>query len=385
MHVNKDIDLVYICKLDLFLFVCYYLNEFTGTYPISGYYEVLIVANNKVTMQDIADACGLSRNTVSKVFNGRGSVPQNTRNIILKKAEELGYKAIPNENAFKQSSSGKVIALLTNKLPSEYHFGTFFVTTFTDQICRAGYTLKMFEISAEELHQKKLPPHFIPSQTAGIVGIELFDPDYLKFICKLGIPTIMIDSPTHASKELMQCDFVTMESRAGVIEIMNKLIKKGAKRIGFFGDSEHCGSFYDRWMGYRIGLTDAGLEYDESLCILDPDASPYGDIDWIASRVSKIKKMPDAFVCANDFLAVHLMSALKKLGLSIPGDIMVTGFDGTPQSAIVEPSLTTVQIPSVDIGRMSADILLGRINNPKMPYSWTYVRCNPIYRRSTEA
>ena len=81
------------------------------------------MANNKVTMQDIADACGLSRNTVSKVFNGRGSVPQNTRNIILKKAEELGYKAIPNENAFKQSSSGKVIALLTNKLPSEYHFG----------------------------------------------------------------------------------------------------------------------------------------------------------------------------------------------------------------------------------------------------------------------
>lgn len=342
------------------------------------------MATNKVTMQDIADACGLSRNTVSKVFNGRGSVPQSTRNLILRKAEELGYKAVPSEKTLQMSSGGKVIALLTNKLPSEYHFGTFFVTTFTDQICRAGYTLKMFEISAEELRSKRLPPQFIPGQTAGIVGIELFDPDYLKYICKLGIPTIMIDSPTHASKNLMQCDFVTMESRAGVIEIVNTLIKNGAKKIGFFGDNEHCGSFYDRWDGYRIALADAGIEYNEKLCVLDPDSCPYGDTDWIASRVSGMKDLPDAFICANDFLAFHLISALKKLGLSIPEDVKVAGFDGTPQSAIVEPALTTVQIPSVDIGRMSADILLGRISNPKTPYSWTHVRCNPIFRKSTE-
>ena len=342
------------------------------------------MANNKVTMQDIADACGLSRNTVSKVFNGRGNVPSNTRNHILKKAEELGYKAIPSEKVFQQSSHGKVIALLSNKLPAEYHFGTYFVTTFTDRICRAGYNLKMFEISSEELKQKELPPHFFPDQTAGIVGIELFDQDYLDYICKLGIPTIMLDSPTHASKKLMGCDFVAMESRAGIIEIVNYIISKGAGKIGFYGDSEHCGSFYDRWIGYRIALMDAGIEYNEKYCILDPDASPYGDVDWIAERVSGLEEIPDAFVCANDFLAVHLMKALKKLGLSIPGDVRVAGFDGTPQSAVVEPSLTTVQIPSVDIGRMSADILLGRISNPSTPYSWTHVRCNPIFRKSTE-
>ncbi len=75
---------------------------------------------------------------------------------------------------------------------------------------------------------------------------------------------------------------------------------------------------------------DAGIEYNEKYCILDPDASPYGDVDWIAERVSGLEEIPDAFVCANDFLAVHLMNALKKLGLSIPGDVRVAGFDGTP-------------------------------------------------------
>lgn len=341
------------------------------------------MANNKVTMQDIADACGLSRNTVSKVFNGRGNVPSNTRNHILKKAEELGYKAIPSEKVFQQSSHGKVIALLSNKLPAEYHFGTYFVTTFTDRICRAGYNLKMFEISSEELKRKELPPHFIPDQTAGIVGIEMFDQEYLDYICKLGIPTIMLDSPTHASKKLMGCDFVAMESRAGIIEIVNYIISKGAGKIGFYGDCEHCGSFYDRWIGYRTALIDAGIDYNEDYCILDPDASPYADTDWIVSRLNKMKELPDAFVCANDFLAAHLMNALKKMGLSIPGDIMVTGFDGTPQASIVEPALTTVQIPSVEIGRISAEVLLRRIGNPGIPYSWTHVECTPMFRNST--
>ncbi|MBR6381223.1 MAG: LacI family DNA-binding transcriptional regulator [Lachnospiraceae bacterium] len=343
------------------------------------------MASDKVTMQDIADACGLSRNTVSKVFNGRGNVPKATRDLILKKAEELGYKAVPSEKALQQAAHGKVIALLTRKLPTEYHFGTFFVTTFTDQVCRAGYTLKLFEISEDEQRLHLLPPQFIPKQTAGIVGIELFDPAYLEFLCGLGIPTIMMDGPTHASKQLMKCDFISMESLAGVLEIMHHLIGKGAKKIGFFGDNEHCGSFYDRWLGYCIGLQDAGLKHQEKYCILDPDSYPYGDADWIASRLSEMEEMPDAFVCANDFLAVHLMNALKKNGLSVPGDVMVTGFDGTPQSAIVEPPLTTVQFPSVDIGRMAADILLSRIGNPTLPFSRTQVRSTPVFRASSNS
>ena len=93
--------------------------------------------------------------------------------------------------------------------------------------------------------------------------------------------------------------------------------------------------------------------------------------------------LPDAFVCANDYLAIHLMNALKKKGLSIPRDIMVTGFDGTTQSSIVDPALTTVQIPSIEIGRMSADVLLARIRNPELPYTWTHIRTNPIWRKST--
>ena len=339
------------------------------------------MANKRVTMQDIADACGLSRNTVSKVFNGRGAVPPGTRAVILQKAAELGYGLPAQEKA--AAKQGGSIALLTNNMPVDNHFGTFFVTTFTDQICRAGYTLKMFEIAAGELKKKQLPPHFIPEQMAGIVAIELFDGDYLNMICDLKLPTIVIDSPARTFTHLIPCDFVSMENIGSVVAVMKRLFALGARRIGFVGDKEHCGSFHERWMGYRLALEEADLPLDERICVLAPDASPYNDPDWLLGQLNRMPKLPDAFVCANDYLAIHLMNALKKRGLSVPGDIMVTGFDGTSQSALVEPALTTVKIPSVEIGRMAADILLARIRNPELPFSWTHIRTYPIWRNST--
>ena len=169
--------------------------------------------SRRITMQDIADACGLSRNTVSKVFNGRGSVPRTTRDLVLQKARELGYGTPVDEVQELPVPAGN-IALLTQSMPSSLHFGSAFKSAFTDQISRAGYTLKMYEISPEELKARRLPPHFVPEQTAGIVGIELFDKDYINMICHLGIPVVMADGPEDAGITLMECDYVTMENLA---------------------------------------------------------------------------------------------------------------------------------------------------------------------------
>ncbi len=344
--------------------------------------------NKKVTMQDIADACGLSRNTVSKAFNGRGSVPRATVDLIVKKAEELGYGSpaahVLPAGSLSGSASG-TIALLTCQMPGETHFGMDMITAFTNQISRAGYTLRVFEISAAEQQQITLPPHFMTNQTAGIVCMEVFDAQYLKMVCGLGLPTVLIDTPARAETSIIDCDVVCMENIASMAAVVRHLNGSGARRIGFVGDIEHCGSFFERWQGYRFELERAGLPFDRDLCILAPDESPYDDSDWLASQLQKMLQLPDAFVCANDFLAIHLIGALRKLGLSVPEDVMVTGFDGTPESALVEPSLTTVQIPSAAIGQLSADILLNRMKNVNRPPFQAYVRTVPIWRGSTKA
>lgn len=339
----------------------------------------------RITMQDIADACGLSRNTVSKVFNQRGAVPQATRALILRKAQELGYGApAADSRPVKPAVGGKSIALLTRKIPEDYHFATFFFATFTDQVCRAGYNLKMFEIAPEEFQQKKLPPHFILEETAGLIGIELFDPDYLDMMCRLGLPTIFIDGPTYSASKLMRCDFVTMENMAGISAVMDQLVSVGAETIGFVGDKEHCCSFHERWTAYCASLAHAGIALNKDVCILAPDGASYGDAAWLLERLNQMPFIPDAFVCANDFLAIRLVSALKQRGLSVPQDVMVAGFDGVPQSALMSPPLTTVSIPGADIGRIAADVLLRRIGNPDLPFCWTRVKTTPIWRESTK-
>ena len=337
----------------------------------------------RVTLQDIAAACGLSRNTVSKVFNGRGAVPEATKKLVLSKAQELGYYRLPESTTASVDASGRNIALLTQPKLLSHSFGSFFITSFTDQISRAGYTLRIYEISPAEVNSKKLPPHLNLEETTGFLGIELFDKGYLDMICSLGKPTVFVDGHAQIKRTLMNCDFVSMENTASETAIVTRMLEAGAKTIGFVGDIEHCNSFYERWLGYYIGLAAKGLTIDRSLCILAKDSDSYGDTDWLLEQLALMPRIPDGFVCANDYLAVHLMAALKKKGLSIPNDVMVAGFDGSLEATISDPSLTTARIPSAEIGRLAASLLFERIQYPDFPFRWTTVKTTVIFGGST--
>lgn len=341
------------------------------------------MALKRVTMQDIANACGLSRNTVSKIFNDRGAVPETTRRMVLKTAQELGYHQLPGEEPAKQEPRSQNIALLTSHMPVDYHFGTFLIPAFAGQLSRAGHTLMMYEVDQDELRAGRLPAHMSLEQTAGILCIELLDRDYLEMLYGLDIPIISVDTYAGAGSSLIQCDVISMENVASTVALTNHLLSAGAQRIGFVGDIDHCNSFYERWTGFCLAMSSAGMAVDKSLCILTSDGAPYSDPAWLFSQLRQMPVMPDALICANDFIAIQLMTALKQQGISIPEQIMVAGFDGTHQSAVVEPSLTTVQIPGTELGRIAAEMLLERIENPGKPFRCTYVKTVPLWRNST--
>lgn len=341
------------------------------------------MAFKRVTIQDIANACGLSRNTVSKVFNDRGAVPEPTRQAVLQKAKELGYGMFPEEQPVRTENERANIALLTQHKLLSHSFGAYFITSFTNQVSRSGFTMKMYEVTPEEIAGKKLPPHLSLESTAGILGIELFDKEYQDMICSLDLPCVFVDGPAHMIGSLLNCDRISMENFAASSALTRHLIEAGARRIGFVGDKEHCGSFYMRWLACRTVIEEAGLAFPVECSILAKDGDYYGDPDWLISQLDRMPFLPDAYVCANDYLAIHLMTALKRKGLSIPDDIMVTGFDGSPESALVEPSLTTAEIPSTDIGRSAAQALIYRIENPETPYTFIYYKTVPVFREST--
>ena len=341
------------------------------------------MALKKITMQDIADACGLSRNTVSKVFNERGDVPEATKARVLLKARELGYHQPPAGEETVPAVSGGQVAMLTQKKALSHTFGAFFITSFTDQISRWGYTMKIYEISRAEILEKQLPPGLDLEQTRGFVGIELFDRGYLDMVCGLGKPTVFVDGYARASLMPIFCDYVTMENVASESALVRRMIAGGARRIGFVGDYMHCNSFYERWIGYTMALTEAGLVSDPACCITEKDGPCYGDTAWLTEKLSAMPEIPDAFACANDFLAIHLMTALKRLGRAVPDDVMITGFDGSMEAGLVDPHLTTATIHSEEIGRLAASILHERIRSPEGSFRLSYVQSTPVWGGST--
>ena len=340
------------------------------------------MALKRVTMQQIADACGLSRNTVSKVFNGRGNVPDSTKKLVISTAQELGYYRYSAEED-TQSGAGANIALLTQHKLLSHNFGAYFITSFSDQISRAGYTMQMYEVTPDELAALTLPPLFDREQVAGVLGIELFDRKYIEMVCSLGIPTVFVDGFARAGESLLHCDIVSMENISSEATIVRHAISNGARRLGFVGDIEHCNSFYERWLGFCMALDEAGIPYERDLCILERDGIWYGDTEWLLDQLAGLPTMPDAFVCANDFLAIRLLIALNRRGLSVPQDIKLLGFGGTPEAAVIEPALTTAQIPSSDIGILAAGILARRIQGPDFPFTMTYMKTTPILGGST--
>ena len=112
-------------------------------------------------------------------------------------------------------------------------------------------------------------------------------------------------------------------------------------------------------------------------------SEPCGEVDWMLEKLNAMQRIPDGFVCANDFLAICTIKALRSLNYRLPDDVKVAGFDNSNEAQIVDPPLTTVSIYGHQMGYMATDILLDRIKYPDKPYSTTYVQTDIVFRSST--
>jgi len=344
------------------------------------------MAKEKVTIQHIADALGISRNTASKALNGSGSIPDETRNKVIRKAIELKYKQfafMESESLLTKSSNSRNIALLTENLPNTSHFGSTLISGLEKRISSEGYNLSIHIVRDIELESLSLPNNFDKANVDGIVCIELFDLEYSRLITDLGIPTIFIDCSAHVCFPDFQADVLLMENEHSTYQLTKKLIEGGYKELGFIGDYNHCRSFNERWVGFNRALTEAGLGLKLSQCVVDNDRLFSSKPGWMDERLGEMEKLPSVFICANDYIAVSVIKALKNRNLSIPGDIVVCGFDNGPESVIVEPHLTTVHIYSNEMGVKAAEMLLSRIHDPNQPHQVSHIYTKPIFREST--
>ena len=346
----------------------------------------------KVTIQDIASELQLSRNTVSKAINNTGVLADATREKILRKAAEMGYKQFAYLPLFQEGtakaaehsilpSDKREIAMLTTQFLSSSHFSSMMLDRFQSEIDHLHSGMTIHRISPIELKEKKLPSSLDIQRTAGIICFEVFDYDYAQMLCDLDVPLLFVDTPVMDMRPPLKADRLYMENRIEIQNAVAHMVQRGKKRISFAGDKNHCQSFFERYMAYKDAMEYFGLTEGLSTC-----AMPSGQQNYPVSlyeTIRRFKTMPDAFVCANDFVAMDLVKALNELGYSVPDDIWVCGFDDSQEASYFSPHLTSIHIHEQIMGYTAANLLMTRIEEPSLNYRTVYTETNLVLREST--
>lgn len=342
----------------------------------------------RVTIQDIADELGLSRNTVSKALNNSEGLAEATRQRIIQKAMEMGYKqfAFAHTIVEHQALSDQLtvatgdrreIALLSTVYLTAPHFSSLMLDAFQREISQLGYTLNAHRVSEDDLANLTLPLTFDPDRVAAVMCVEMFDPVYDEMLCKLGLPILFVDTPAHPHGETLPADQLYMENETQILRLVNDMLGLGRRRIGFIGDWEHCQSFYERYAAFRLGMLMAGVDVDERFLI------KFNFVNEIGQELERLEEMPDLFICANDFVALDAMQALRARGLDVPRDVMLAGFDDSAESRRCMPPLTTIHIHTQIMAYSAVQLLSSRIKEPSLDFRRVYTETELIYRAST--
>ena len=337
----------------------------------------------KVTIQDIADALGVSRNTVSKAINNAGSLADATRDKILRKAVEMGYKQFSyirvrpgGVTGFKDRGNDEIALLCGNALPAA-HYASLMLDRMKKEFPRYGYELNTYRVERENFLRRTLPLAFDPRRAGAVVCVEMFDRAYDEMICSLGLPVLFVDGPSKRGGADLPADQLYMDNTTAVTRFVSDMLARGRRRIGFIGDCERCQSLFERYTAFRCAMLMAGVPVEKRFCVTTDDPKE------VEGALAALTDYPDVFVCSHDMVAAEAIYALRKLGMSVPGDVLVCGFDDSPNSRIMTPALTTVHIHTGAMAAAAIQLLLSRIDEPTLDFRTVHTETELIYRNST--
>ena len=273
----------------------------------------------KVTMSDIGAALGVSTVTVSKALGGREGVGDELRERIIRTAREMGYGAARAQGAAPERADAAAVGILTaERFFDKTSFYASMYRELTGAILEEGM-LGALEIVTDGMEKALTLPSLVTDRRVNsLVLLGQFGPEYMELLSSAGLRTVCLDFYSDRGG----CSVVS-DGRGGAWQITRHLIGLGHRKIGFVGSAAATSSITDRMCGYLRAMTEAGL-------LPVPPEGIVEDRDAEGRYLFPLrlpKDLPTAFVCNNDDVAVQLIRQLNGMGISVPGDVSVTGFD----------------------------------------------------------
>jgi len=338
----------------------------------------------RVTIKDIAEKTGLSKTAISFAFNSPDRLPEATVKRILHVAWELGYNPDPIARSMSTGKTGSIGFLIPQSIPA-----------ITDNPFFNQLMAGIGEICTETNHTLLLVPPFEGSMSKAVssavvdgfitLGLEVYQRS-MQVIQNRRVPFVVIDSDEEEG-----IYSINVDDRKGAYQGMKHLLDLGHRNIlslcfSSFADTnieDFAGALKRRTKGYQDALTEAGLK-------LKTDTTPLASCDVSISAAKETftqqkKKHPGitAVACMSDVQALGVMEAAKEMGLKIPEDLSVIGFDDIPQAERALPPLTTVHQPTREKGKRAAAMLEKLIRQDKSQVKNVILDTHLVERDST--
>lgn len=302
-----------------------------------------------MNIRHIAKKAGVSVATVSRVLNHPENVAPKTKEKIQNIMAEEGYT--PNWfarglNFNKTGTIGLMIPQMLNPVHMETAKGV------EDVAHQKGYTTFMCNVEDDTDKERRYLEQLIQRRVDGIILIcSCLEKEDLLPAREKGIPIVLVGG----SKSDLDLSMVSINHDAGAKKATNHLLQIGYKSIAMLRGSALGVKNEEKAEGYKEALKKAGLPLIDDYMMEVENTIEGGYLG--AKKFCEMKSIPEAIFCTSDMLAFGAMDAIKDQGLKIPDDIAVVGYDNVRMSNLVEPKLTTVEIPLHKMGVYGARLL----------------------------
>lgn len=331
---------------------------------------------NRPTMNDVAAAAGVSQATVSMVLNGAqsGRVSAATAQRVLDAAKDLGFRTNVHAKVLREGKS-RMIGLIGDEVATTPFAGEMILGA-QQEAWRQGYVLLTVDTTGDPRLEKAALSMMQSYRVAGVIYAAMYHR-------KVEVPTSLAGAPTVCVNSQDVGGSVTSifpDEVAGGRAAAEVLLNAGHRRIAMINIAPEHSSLpaaAGRLQGFTEALAEAGRE-------LDPRHLRYGNGAYedgltLGAELLRQADRPTAIFCGNDRTALGTYHAAHQLGLSIPDDVSIVGFDNQALlTPMFSPRLTTFQLPLVEMGRLAVAEVLSRGSGPKR----LAIECSPQPRAS---
>ncbi|MFJ4922536.1 LacI family DNA-binding transcriptional regulator [Streptomyces sp. NPDC088725] len=306
------------------------------------------MTSNRVTIRDVAAQAGVSVATVSKVLNARHGVAAATFQRVTAVIAELGYESSLVARSLRNHRTNVIGVLVWAIEP----YSAELLKGAARAIKGTGYELVVYSAGGEGGGHVGWERRYLSRLSGTLIdGAVLVTPTVSA--AELGSPVVAVDPHTGGDGAPM----VDADNFHGAQLAVEHLLSLGHRRIGFLGrPPRDLESGRQRELGYRSALEEAGIAFDPQLV----RAAGYEQSESAeaASQLLRLPERPTAIFAANDLSAISTMEAALTLGMRVPDDLSVIGFDNVPESTMVRPGLTTIEQPLQLMGQRAVEMLV---------------------------